>query len=119
MATINVVATVRVRPEAIEEFEAVVARTRPLMLADPGCLRYDLQQRRGEAGTYVLLECYDSGEALQRHGSSAEFAEFGRAIGSLVTGAPEIVLLVPVAVANEALLRHCAIGAVQRLHRAD
>lgn len=96
MSVVNVVATVRVREESIEEFEAVVARTRPAMLADPGCLRYDLQRRRNEPGTYVLLEAYDSTDALRRHGASPEFAEFGKALASLVTGEPEVVLLTPV-----------------------
>lgn len=96
MARINVVATVRVREDATREFEALVARTRPLMLADEGCLRYDLQRRRDEPATYVLLETYDSSDALRRHGASPEFADFGRALASLAAGEPEIALLTPI-----------------------
>ena len=93
---INVVATVKVREESTAEFEQIVAGFRPRMLADSGCLRYDLQRVQNAPGTYVLLESYDSSEALQRHGASAEFTEFGAAIGAFLLGKPELTFLDPV-----------------------
>ena len=65
--------------------EALVARTRRLMLADEGCLRYDLQRRRDEAATYVMLETYDSSDALRRHGASPEFADARVELGGVIS----------------------------------
>lgn len=93
---INVIARISVKPESTEDFEAAVAAARAPFLADAGCLRYDLQRVVKSDGDYVLLESYDSQEALRRHSSMDEFAAFGEAIKTLVQGPPEITVLSPV-----------------------
>lgn len=93
---INVVATVKIREDAADRFEQIVAEFRPRMLADSGCLRYDLQRVQNAPGTYALLETYDGSEALQRHGTSPEFVEFGKAIGEFLLGKPELTFLEPI-----------------------
>lgn len=93
---INVTATVSVREDRTTEFEAAVAAARPGMLADSGCLRWDLQRVSRSTTDYVLLETYADGEALKRHGSAPEFAAFGEALKDLVTGPPTITVLKPV-----------------------
>jgi len=97
---INVTAAVSVREDRTEQFEQAVAAARPGMLADEGCLRWDLQRVSGSQTDYVLLEAYADGDALRRHGSSAEFAAFGETLKGLVTGAPTIVVLKPVGEQN-------------------
>lgn len=93
---INVTAAVSVREDRTADFEQAVADARPGMLADEGCLRWDLQRVSGSQTDYVLLEAYADGDALRRHGSSAEFAAFGEVLKDLVAGAPAISVLKPV-----------------------
>lgn len=93
---INVTARFAVKEGRAEDFEALVASVRDAFLADDGCLRYDLQRDRKNELGYVLLETYDSSDALRRHGAMQEFADFGGAVATMLTGEPEIHLLVPV-----------------------
>ena len=93
---INVTASLEVHEDKSAEFEQLVADAHPGMLADPGCLRYDLQRVSGQPGQYVLLEAYVDGEAIRRHGESEEFKAFGAALADIVVGAPTITVLKPV-----------------------
>ncbi len=93
---INLTASFTVRADRTSEFEAAVAQARPAMLADVGCLRYDLQRVSKSETEYVLLEAYDSGEALQRHGQLDAFRELGDALKDVLAGAPVITILKPV-----------------------
>lgn len=93
---INVTAAVSVREDRTTEFEEAIAAARPGMLADEGCLRWDLQRTSGSQTDYVLLEEYADGDSLRRHGQSAEFAAFGEVLKDLVSGPPTISVLRPV-----------------------
>lgn len=93
---INVTAAVSVREDKTTEFEAAVAEARPGMLADPGCLRWDLQRVSRSTTDYVLLEAYADGDALKRHGAAPEFAAFGEVLKDLVSAPPTITVLKPV-----------------------
>ncbi|MBA4608024.1 antibiotic biosynthesis monooxygenase [Aeromicrobium sp. Marseille-Q0843] len=93
---INVTAAVTVREDRTAEFEQAVAAARPGMLVDEGCTRWDLQRVSGSEVDYVLIEEYADGDALRRHGSSAEFATFGEVLKDLVAGPPVISVLRPV-----------------------
>ena len=93
---INVTAAFTVKEGRSEEFEALVASVRGTYLADEGCLRFDLQRDRKVETEYVLLEAYDSIDALRRHGAMPRFAEFGAAAADLLVGEPRVSLLVPV-----------------------
>lgn len=93
---INVIARVAVKDGSAQEFEAAAAAVRPAFLSDSGCLRFDLQRQIKVEGGYVLLESYDSEEALRRHSQMEEFAAFGAAMADLIEGKPEITLLSPV-----------------------
>lgn len=93
---INVTAAVSVREDKTTEFEAAVAEARPGMLADPGCLRWDLQRVSRSTTDYVLLEAYADGDALKRHGAAPEFAAFGEVLKDLISAPPTITVLKPV-----------------------
>lgn len=93
---LNVIATITVHEGRGPELEEAVARLRPAMLADEGCLRWDLQQE-GRSGTrYWLIEAYASGDALRAHGESDAFRELGQALEGLVDGPPVVTVLRPV-----------------------
>lgn len=91
--TINIVATFQVDPRNLEAFEAVMAHVRPLMMEDPGCLRYDLQRAGRDSSTYVLLETYSDRESLTRHAQSEAFRGLEVQLRDLLTAAPEIQVL--------------------------
>ena len=93
---INVTATFTVLEGRAAEFEAAVAAARPGMLADSGCLRYDLQRVSRSESSYVLLEAYDSSEAIRRHGELDAFRVFGAAIKDLLAEEPVVSILKPV-----------------------
>ena len=40
---------------------------KPLVLAEPGCLKYDLKKVKGSDTTFILLEQWASQEALKAH----------------------------------------------------
>ncbi|RLV55356.1 antibiotic biosynthesis monooxygenase [Aeromicrobium phragmitis] len=93
---INVTATFSVREGQNEAFEQAVAAARPHMLADEGCLRYDLQRVGRSTSDYVLLETYDSAEAIRRHGELEAFAALNREVEDLLAAEPVITVLKPV-----------------------
>jgi len=93
---INVTAAMTVREGCAQEFEQAIAEARPHMLADEGCLRYDLQRVNRSETDYVLLEAYDSGDAIRRHGELEAFKELGRRLEPLLAATPVITVLKPV-----------------------
>ena len=93
---INVTAQFTVREDRTEDFEKAIAEARPHMLADEGCLRYDLQQVHKSDTEYVLLEAYDSGDALRRHGELPAFKDMGRALADLLAAEPVVTVMKPV-----------------------
>lgn len=93
---INVTAQFTVREDKIAEFELAIAEARPHMLADEGCLRYDLQRVNKSENEYVLLEAYDSGDAIRRHGELDAFKDMGRALADLVAAEPVVTVMKPV-----------------------
>lgn len=93
---LTVTAALSVREDKIEEFEAAIAEARPAMLADEGCLRYDLQRVNGSPNSYVMLEVYDSGDAIRRHGELDAFKALSGKLAELLTAEPVITVLKPV-----------------------
>lgn len=91
--TIDIIATFQVDPRNLEPFEVVMAHVRPVMMEDPGCLRYDLQRAGKDSSTYVLLERYSDRESLQRHTESEAFRGLEAQLRGLLTAAPEIQVL--------------------------
>ena len=96
MPIVNVIARFAVRPDSLQSFEDAIAHARPEMLADPGCLRYDLQRVRKSDSAYVLLEAYDSSDALRRHGELEAFRKLGVALADLLLAKPDVLILDPV-----------------------
>jgi quinol monooxygenase YgiN len=91
--TISVVVTFQVDPRSHDAFEALVARVRPVMMGDPGCLRYDLQRAGKDSSSYVLLETYRDRESLKRHSESEAFRALEGELKGLLTAAAEMKVL--------------------------
>lgn len=94
--TINVVATLTVKPGRGPELEAAVASARGQVILNPACHRYDLQRVRLSEQDYIMLETWESTAALKEHGASEVFRSFGGQIADLLAGAPTVTVHEPV-----------------------
>ncbi len=74
--------------EVVEEFKKLVPKVRQ----DPGTITYIINQAVDNADKIMVYEKYEDREALQYHGQTDHFKEFGRATRSLFAGRPEITL---------------------------
>lgn len=93
---INVVADITVADGRGQDLERLFADTRPRVVANPACLRYDLQRLRRSETEYTVLECWESTAALKEHGASEAFARFGAELAGLVAGNPDVRVYEPV-----------------------
>lgn len=85
MARFALLVTIRVRPEAVEEFRAaVLAAAAAAEREEPGCLRFDVAQDEADPATFVLLEVYAEAAALEHHQGTPHFLAFQRDAGHLV-----------------------------------
>jgi quinol monooxygenase YgiN len=83
------VAKLKVAPGKEADFEKVMlALAAEVRKNEPGNKMYTLC--KDEAGQYVVLELYDSPEALAAHGQSEHFKASGAKFAGLMAGRPEI-----------------------------
>jgi quinol monooxygenase YgiN len=89
--TIGVVATLKIQPGKESEFEAVFGALQEQVRAnEPGCLMYDLFKSKAEEATYVVMEKYESEDALKAHGKTEYFRAAGPKLGGVLGGAPKV-----------------------------
>ena len=72
--------------DVVEEFKKLV----PKVLQDPGTIAYTINQAVDNPDKILVYEKYENREALQYHGQTEHFKEFGRASRSLFAGRPTI-----------------------------
>ena len=86
---IGVVAKLNVKEEAAAEFEAVFLTLSEAVRAnEPGCILYQLC--KDPDGNYVVMEMYESEEALAAHGQSEHFKAAGAGFKGKMGGPPEV-----------------------------
>ncbi len=86
---IGVIAKLNVKPEASAEFEEVFLTLSEAVRAnEPGCILYQLC--KDDDGNYVVMEMYESEEALAAHGQSEHFKAAGAGFKGKMGGPPEI-----------------------------
>ena len=91
-----VIAKLKVAPGKEADFEKVMgALAKEVRANEPGNKLYTLT--KSEAGEYLVLELYDSEEALTTHGQSAHFKDAGPKFAGLMAGRPEIQRLTVIA----------------------
>lgn len=92
---IGVIAKLNVKPEAAEEFEEVfLSLSEAVRANEPGCIMYQLC--RDDDGNYVVMEMYESEEALAAHGQSEHFKAAGAGFKGKMGGPPEITRMAAV-----------------------
>lgn len=89
--TIGVVARMKIQPGKQGEFERVFAELSAAIRAnETGNTFYQLCRSRTDANEYVVLEAYESDEALERHKSSAHMRDAGPKLAAVLAGRPQI-----------------------------
>jgi len=88
---IGVIATLKVQDGKQAEFEAVFRDLAAKVRAgEPGNRLYQLCRAKTDATTYVVMEIYESEEALKTHGQTDYFKAAGAKMGPTLAGRPDI-----------------------------
>ncbi|MCG5433840.1 antibiotic biosynthesis monooxygenase [Mycobacterium sp. MYCO198283] len=95
-----VVATLTVKPEAVDTVREVLTRTVPEVHDEPGCELYSLHEAEG--GIFVFVEQWADGQALQTHSSAPAIGTMFSEIGDHLAGPPDIKVLQPVVAGDPA-----------------
>lgn len=95
MAHFQVVAFLRVKPEAIEVARPHIAKLVEATRKEPGCVKYDWYQDAKEPGTFVVLETYANAEAFEAHVKNPHFLEIIEQSKEWVSAPTEIRILKP------------------------
>lgn len=94
MASIGVIARLKIKPESTAQFEETFLELAKKVRAnEKGCLYYDCFKDMADESVYVIMERYESEEALEAHGKSDYFRAAQPALGAVLAGAPEITRL--------------------------
>ena len=86
MSPVIVVATISPKPGEEAAVKEAVLTAIPKVHAEPGCLKYALHEATGDSTDLVMIEKWESMEALATHGQAEALAELGKAIGNLLAG---------------------------------
>ena len=86
--SVVVIATISPQPEHAEEVRQAVLDTVPRVHEEPGCERYSLHQ--GRDGDLVMVEKWESPEALAAHGKAGPLSELSGKLEGKLTGTPSV-----------------------------
>ena len=75
--------------EATELFRDLV----PKVAAEEGTVAYAVCRDKVHPDLLVVVERYRDKEAIQAHSSTPHFKEFSKALGALLDGKPDIIIL--------------------------
>lgn len=89
---------VTVHPGKTDEFlEAISTQAQTSRDEEPGCLRFEVLQRRDDPSRYVLIEVYESEEAfLVAHRETPHYAQWAEAANEVLLGDREVIPYEPV-----------------------
>ncbi|HTD89609.1 MAG TPA: putative quinol monooxygenase [Burkholderiales bacterium] len=86
---LHVMAIIRVQPEHCSTVSSAMMALATKSRAEPGCVRYDVFQRRGEP-VLMTQESWADAEAEAAHMSGSNVAAAFTTVGTLLAAAPEI-----------------------------
>lgn len=88
---VGVVATIKIKPDTNEAFEAVAREMMAAVRAnEPGNRLYQFCKSKAEPTTYVVMELYTDQAALEAHGKSDHFRSIGPKMGPSMAGRPDV-----------------------------
>lgn len=85
--SVVVVATITPKPDQVDAVREAILAAVPQVHAEPGCELYALHEGKGE---FVLLERWESREALKVHGSAEPLQTLGAALADKLAAAPDV-----------------------------
>lgn len=83
---IYVIATVRIRPDALEAYATLAQPCIAATRREPGCLLYDLDASTTDPETLIFLQKWETREALTAHLNAPHVALFRETIKPYVVG---------------------------------
>lgn len=92
--SVVVVATITPRPDAVDDVREALLAAVPKVHGEPGCELYALHEADG---AFVMVERWESAEAMKVHGTAEPLATLGAALAGKLAAAPEIRRLSPLA----------------------
>lgn len=88
---VGVVATLKVQEGKEAAFEATFKELAAAVRAnEPGNKHYQLCKSRKDKNTYVVMEIYESDDALKAHGKTDHFRTIGARLGPTLAGPTDI-----------------------------
>ena len=93
---IRIVATFRIRPDAVEEFRTLAERLVEGSRAEAGNVTYDLCVARDDAASFVMLEAWRDDAAIEAHNASPHFTTLVPRMVALSAEEPSVVQYVEV-----------------------
>lgn len=90
-----VVANIIAKPGQEEAVEAALRQAIPAVHGEPGCLLYSLHRKTGTTGHFVMVEKWESVEALGVHSKAAALRELGAALADALAAPLDVAVLEP------------------------
>jgi quinol monooxygenase YgiN len=91
--TISVIATLCCRREADAAFQAELKKLLNATLAEEGCLSYEIYECAEDRGKYIVIDQWESEQALSQHQHTPHYKYFMHIAPALLTGPIEIKAL--------------------------
>jgi quinol monooxygenase YgiN len=92
MASIGLVATLKVKAGTEDEFAKIFGELRTQVKAnEKGCLQYDFFKSKSDGTTFIVMEQYATQADLDAHGKTDYFRAAGAKFGGMLDGAPGLV----------------------------
>ena len=76
MSQLNIVATIIVNPEFQDDVQPIFKKLVEGSRKEPGCIRYELNQSIDNPCIYVVIESWQSKQAIDFHNAQPHFVEF-------------------------------------------
>lgn len=90
---IGIIAKMKIKEGVNKEFEEAASRLKDAVTKnEPGVVYYDWYKGEDDS-SYVVLERYESQEALDAHGQTEHMKNIGGEMGQYMAGRPEVTIL--------------------------
>ena len=91
--SVVVVATITPKPDQVDAVREAILAAVPKVHAEPGCELYAVHEGKGQ---FVMVERWESPEALRVHGTAEALTTLGGQLAGKLTGAPVVTRLTAV-----------------------
>jgi quinol monooxygenase YgiN len=85
--SVVVVATITPKPDQVDAVREALLAAVPKVHAEPGCELYALHEGKGE---FVMVERWESPEAMKAHGSAEALSTLGGQLADKLAAAPDV-----------------------------